>query len=89
MRVYGSPIPLGKMAHKLASETTVTFLIQPDSLDLIHGQLILGAVIQLGRFGRFMIGDLLRLFQSATMLQIRSNARRTAGMASWRPAPAA
>jgi hypothetical protein len=39
-------------------------------LDLIKGDFILAAVIEFGRPGRGMVGDLLRLFQRAFVLHI-------------------
>jgi len=48
-----------------------------DSLYLVERNLILSAVVQLGRPRRFVVGDLLRHFQLAAVLQIRRDAGRT------------
>jgi hypothetical protein len=51
-----------------------------DSLDLVERNLVLSAVIKLGCPRRFMVGDLLRNFQLAAVLQIRRDAGRAEGM---------
>jgi hypothetical protein len=51
-----------------------------DSLYLVERSLVLPPVIKLGCPRRFMVGDLLRHFQFAAVLQIRSDAGRTEGM---------
>src|SRR5258708_29475380 len=51
-----------------------------DSLDFVERNLVLSAVIKLGCPRRFVVSDLLRHFQLAAILQIRSNAGRAEGM---------
>src|SRR5258705_13088354 len=51
-----------------------------DSLYLVERNLVLSAVIKLGCPRRFMVGDLLRHFQLAAVLQIGRDAGRPEGM---------
>jgi hypothetical protein len=57
-----------------------TRFLDRDSLDLVERNLILSAVIKLGRPRRFMVSDLLRNFQLAAVLQIRRDAGRAESM---------
>src|SRR6202011_3956663 len=59
---------------------SVTGASDRDSLSLVERNLVLSAVIKLVCPRRFMVGDLLRDFEFAAVLQIRRNAGRTESM---------
>jgi hypothetical protein len=59
-------------------------LSNEDSLDLIQPDSIVGPIIQLGRARRLVVGDLLRVLDCTTVLQVRRNACGPERMATGR-----
>jgi hypothetical protein len=47
--------------------------LDQDALDLIQADGIIGAVIELGRARRLVVGDLLRMFYCTTILEVRGD----------------
>ena len=58
--------------------------LDQNPLDLIQADGVAGAVIQLGRARRFVVGDLLRMLEYTTVLQVRRNARSSERVAAGR-----
>ena len=58
--------------------------LDQNALDLIQTDGIVGALIQLGRAGRLVVRDLLRMLNGTTILQIGRNTGDPEGMAAGR-----
>ena len=54
----------------------------PDLLDLVEVDLVRGAVVELGRLGRFVVGDLLGVLQGAAAFEVGGEAGPTKGVAA-------
>jgi hypothetical protein len=54
-------------------------ILNQDTLDLIERNLILSLVVELGRARRLVVGDVLRGFKRAVVLQVRGDAGRPEG----------
>ena len=56
----------------------------PYPSNLLGSELLAGAIVELGRSRRFMIGDGLRVLQGSAVFEIGGDAGRTKGMAAGR-----
>ena len=56
------------------------FNLDRNLLDLVQRNFILPAVVELRRPGRLVIGDVLRGFEGALVLQVRGDAGRAEGV---------
>lgn len=67
-----------------SSEMDPTRGSDSNALDLVQGQFVVGAVVELGGAGRFVRGNLLGLLDGAAVLQVRRDAGRAEGVATRR-----